>query len=246
MILDTKICFLNKHNTKSNQFKLHTHNCYEIVYFAAGDGKVFINGEIYQVSTGSYCIIPPYAEHVEKLEGYGEIFFVGFEFSSSSYSLQQGNYYINTIAEQSCFNNIFDEFKEQQTGFDIAAEYLLRLFLVALLRNANANNLKCKNLKYIKEYIEQYADQKINIGQLASFSGYSSDYFRHIFRQKFGLSPQEYMINVRLENAKRLLKTSKLSCTEIAYICGFSNSAQMTSMFKKKYGKTPKTFRITD
>ena len=246
MVMDTKICFLNKHNTKSNQFKLHAHNCYEIIYFAVGSGKVFINGKSYQVSTGSYCIIPPYAEHIEELEGYGEIFFIGFEFNSPSYILKEGIHYINTITEQSYFHNIFDEFKKQQSGFDIAAEYLLRLFLVTLLRNANTNNLKCKDLNYIKEYIEQYADQKIDFGQLALFSGYSYDYFRYLFRQKFGLSPQEYMVNVRLENAKRLLETSDLSCTEIAYNCGFSNSAQMTSMFKKKYGKTPKTFKITD
>ncbi len=246
MTLDTKICFLNKHNTKSNQFKLHTHNWYEIIYFATDGGKVFINGQSYQVSTGSYCIIPPYAEHNEELEEYSEICFIGFEFNNPSYILKEGNYYLNTNVKNSYFNDIFEEFKKQQIEFETLAEYLLRLFLVNLLRNGNANNFRCKNLNYIKEYIEQYVDQKINIAQLASFSGYSYDYFRHIFRQKFGLSPQEYMINVRLENAKRLLKTSNLSCTEIAYNCGFSNSAQMTSMFKKKYGKTPKAFRITD
>jgi transcriptional regulator GlxA family with amidase domain len=60
------------------------------------------------------------------------------------------------------------------------------------------------------------------------------------------MSPQEYMIDVRLENAKRLLGKTNHSCTDIAYICGFSNGAQMTSMFKKKYGKTPKEFKITD
>jgi AraC-like DNA-binding protein len=246
MAIDTKICFINTHNTKSNQFKPHTHNCYEIIYFAAGRGKVFINGKSYQASTGSYCIIPPYAEHVEELEGYSEIFFIGFEFNSPSYTLKEGSYYIDTITKHSYFNDIFDEFKKQQSGFEIAAEYLLRLVLVTLLRNANTNNIKCKDLNYIKEYIDQYADQKINFGQLALLSGYSYDYFRYMFKRKFGLSPQEYMIDVRLENAKRLLETSTLSCTEIAYDCGFSNSAQMTSMFKKKYGKTPKTFKITD
>jgi AraC-like DNA-binding protein len=246
MIGDTKICFLNKHNTTSNQFKLHTHNCYEIIYFAVGGGNVLINGKSYPVSTGSYCIIPPYAEHVEKLEGYSEILFIGFECNSSSYYLEEGNYYIDTIVGYTYFNEIFDEFKNQQSGFDIAAECLLRLFLVNLLRNARTSDFKQKDLNYIKEYIEQYADQKINFAQLAALSGYSYDYFRHMFRKRFGMSPQEYMIDVRLENAKRLLGKTNHSCTDIAYICGFSNGAQMTSMFKKKYGKTPKEFKITD
>lgn len=246
MIVDTKICFLNKHNTKRNQFKLHTHNCYEVIYFAAGIGKVFINGKSYQVSTGSYYIIPPYAEHVEKFEGYGEVLFIGFEYNSPNYILSEGNYYTDKAITKSYFNDIFGEFKRREDGFKEAAEYLLRLFLLTLLRNANTKYVKCKDLNYIKTYIEQYADQKINFRELATLSGYSYDYFRHIFKQKFGASPQEYMINIRLNSAKHLLEETTLSCTEIAYRCGFSNSAQMTSMFKKKYGKTPKTFKITD
>ncbi len=40
MELHTEICFLNRHNTKNNPFKLHSHTCYEIVYFIAGKGIV--------------------------------------------------------------------------------------------------------------------------------------------------------------------------------------------------------------
>ena len=243
MIVDTKICFLNKHNTKSNHFKPHTHNCYEVIYFASGSGKVFINGKSYPISADSYYIIPPYAEHVEKLEGYGEVLFIGFEYNSSNYILKEGKYYTYKAIIKSYFSNIFDEFKRQEDGFKEAAEYLLRLFLLALLRNENIKYDKCKDLFYIKTYIEQYADQKIDFRELASISGYSYDYFRHIFKQKFGVSPQKYMIDIRLTNAKRLLEDTTLSCTEIAYRCGFSNSPQMTDMFKAKYKVTPTAFR---
>lgn len=243
MIVDTKICFLNKHNTKSNNFKLHVHNCYEVIYFAAGSGKVFINGKSYNASIGSYYIIPPYAEHVEKFEGYGEVLFIGFEYDSPNYILPEGNNYTDKAIAKSYFSYIFDEFKRQEDGFEQATEYLLRLFLISLLRNASTKYVKCKDLNYIKAYIEQYADQKINFRELASLSGYSYDYFRHIFKHKFGLSPQEYMINIRLNNAKHLLEDTSLSCTEIAYRCGFSNSPQMTTMFKAKFKVTPLAFR---
>ena len=246
MDLDTKICFLNRHNTKNNQFKLHSHNCYEIIYFLTGNGQSCINGKSYPVSAGSYCIIPPYAEHVEELEGYGEILFVGFEYKSSSYVLQEGCYDIDKISKHSYFSGIFDEFKNQEPGFQEAAEYLLRMFLLVLLRNANINTKKCKDLNYIKIYIEQYADQKINFRELSALGGYSYDYFRHIFKRKFGVSPQEYMIEIRLNNARRLLESTNLSCTEIAYRCGFSNSPQMTAMFKKKFKETPASFKKAD
>ena len=243
MVLETTICFLNRHDTKSNYFKLHTHNCYEIIYFVKGNGNTFINGKSYSVSAGSYCIIPPHAEHVEKFDGYGEVLFIGFDYNSPNYILPEGNCHTDKVVTKSYFNDIFNEFKRQEDGFKEAAEYLLRLFLLTLLRNANTNYVKCKDLNYIKTYIEQYAEQKINFRELAALSGYSYDYFRHVFKQKFGVSPQQYMINIRLNRAKRLLEETTLSCTEIAYRCGFSNSPQMTAMVKTKFKKTPTTFR---
>lgn len=243
MVLDAKICFLNKHDTKNNQFRLHTHDCYELVYFVTGSGKAIVDGKSYQVSAHSYCIIPPHTEHIEALEGYGEILFIGFEYDSLKFSLKEGCYYNGEVTKLSLFTAIFDEYKQQQLGFKDASDYLLRLFLISMLRNAQTDDKKCKDLTYIKTYIEQHVDQKINFRKLSLLSGYSYDYFRHIFKQKFGVSPQEYMIDIRLSNAKRLLKDTTLSCTEIAYRCGFSNSPQMTAMFKTKFKETPTAFR---
>lgn len=177
------------------------------------------------------------------MEGYGEILFIGFEYNSSMYSLKEGCYYNGEVTKLSFFNAIFDEYKQQQLGFKDAADYFLRLFLISVLRNAKTDNKRCKDLAYIKTYIEQHADQKINFHELSALSGYSYDYFRHVFKQKFGSSPQEYMIDLRINNAKCLLEDTTLSCTEIAYRCGFSNSPQMTAMFKAKFNKKPTAFR---
>ena len=96
------------------------------------------------------------------------------------------------------------------------------------------------------DYGTSSTNQKINFGQLAKISGYNYDYFRHIFKQRFGISPQDYLIEVRLENAKRLLKGTKLTCTEIAYNCGFSSSAQMSLLFKRKFGVSPLAYKKAD
>ena len=98
-------------------------------------------------------------------------------------------------------------------------------------------------MEYIKNYIEQHFDQKLDFKELAHMSGYSSDYFRHLFRAHFGVSPQEYMIDARLQKAKALLEEGHLSCTEVSYKCGFSNSAQLSTMFKKKFGCSPSAVR---
>lgn len=246
MELNARICFLNRHNTHRHQFKLHSHTCYEAVYFLSGSGKATIGGKSYSVSPHSFCIIPPRTEHVETIDGYGEILFIGFDYDSRQYPLQAGVYHHGEIARLSLFNAIFDEYKKQEFGFREAAGHLLMLFLFGVLRSGQSEDNKRKDLRHIKEYIRQHAGQKINFRELSLLSGYSYDYFRHLFKQRFGATPQEYLIDVRMEKAKALLENTQLSCTEIAYNCGFSNSAQMASMFRARYGKAPTSFRIAD
>lgn len=242
----SKIRFINRHNTENNEFKLHFHNCYEIIYILSGKGTATIGEKTYSVSDGTYCIIPPKAKHTEVLDGDGEIMFIGFEYDNPELTLGEGVYQTVDTSVLLILNKIAEEFTCQDTGYNVAANALLDLLMVTAVRRSGATSKKCKDLDYIKTYIEQYYNQKISFSQLADLSGYSYDYFRHMFKQRFGISPQEYMIDIRLRQAKRLIEKTDLSCTEIAYNCGFSNSAQLTSMFKKKYKKPPTAFRITD
>lgn len=246
MDLKTKIYFLNKHNTKNNVFKLHSHDCYELVYFLAGSGKTIIGDKSYPVYEHTYCIIPPHVDHIECIEGYGEILFIGIKYESSSKKLKEGVYNNGEMKKYMLLNEIFREYRDQKAGYTIAAQALLELFLIDILRNSTTDNKKEKDLKFIKTYIEQHFDQKINFGEISTLSGYSNDYFRQMFKQEFGVAPQEYMINIRLKKAKELLRNTDLSCTEIAYQCGFSNSAQMSAMFKQKLKITPMLYRTTD
>lgn len=242
----SKIRFINRHDTGNDEFKLHFHNCYEIIYVLSGKGSAVIGDETHSVSDGTYCIIPPKTKHTEILDGYGEIIFIGFEHDNPELMLKAGVYQSVGTSVPMILNRIAEEYTRQNLGYNIAAQALLDLLLVTAVRETGATNKKCKDLDYIKAYIEQYYNRKISFAQLADLSGYSYDYFRHMFKQRFGVSPQEYMIDIRLRQAKRLLEKTELSCTEIAYNCGFSNSAQLTSMFKKKYKKTPTSYRITD
>lgn len=238
-----KVCFLNRHNTKNNSFRLHSHNCYELVYFLEGDGTTVIGDKSYPVSTHSYCIIPPNTEHIEYMNDYGEIIFIGFDYKKKDGLLTGGVYYNQDLTKLDLLNEIFKEYREQNACFELVAAAMLEVLLIKIIRNMQTDISKNKDLNYLKEYIEQHFDQKINFQELAVLSGYSYDYFRHIFKERFGLAPQEYMIQIRINRAKTMLENTNLSCTEIAYRCGFSNGSQMSAMFRKKLGYAPKNLR---
>ena len=70
-----------------------------------------------------------------------------------------------------------------------------------------------------------------------------TDYFRKIFQNVLGVSPQKYLESVRIAQAKYHLLSTTLSLAEIAYACGFSSQAHFSMAFKADTGTTPNAFR---
>ena len=92
-------------------------------------------------------------------------------------------------------------------------------------------------------YISENYYNKIQFKNLAKQLNFSYDYFQHRFKQLTGFSPQQFLIEKRINAAENMLKENDLNCTEISYRCGFSNSAQFSAIFKQKKGITPLQYR---
>ena len=245
-MLGCDICFLGKHNAQKNVFIPHRHDFYEVIYFLKGKGKILIGGKQYLVQPHRYCVVVPNTEHVELLEEDAEILFVGFKLDKNGLSDAVGLQRDETADALRLLESVLREYRNQKTGYKEAAAAYLQLFLVRFLRENTKENKECRDLQYVKTYLEQYYGQKVNFRELAALTGYSYDYFRHMFKRRFGVSPQDYLMEVRLEQAKSMLLNTRLSCTQISTSCGFSNSGQMSVMVKRKYGVSPLGFRKAD
>ena len=245
-MLGCDICFLGKHTAQKNVFVPHRHDFYEVIYFLKGKGKAVIGSNEFAVFPHRYCVVPPNVEHVELLEDDGEILFVGFKLDSEELSDGISLQRDEASGALRLLEAVLNEYKNQKTGYKEAAAAYLQILLIRLLRENSKDSKECRDLHYVKTYLEQYYGQKINFRELSALTGYSYDYFRHIFKQRYGTSPQEYLIDVRLEQAKSMLVNTRLSCTQVSNSCGFSNSGQMSVMIKRKYGKTPLELRKAD
>lgn len=94
-----------------------------------------------------------------------------------------------------------------------------------------------------QHYIEQHLSENITVKKLASLGYVSTSGLTHKFKAEIGVSPIEYLIEVRIRHAKNLLRRKNLSVTEIALQCGFSNTAHFSSTFQKREGISPKEFQ---
>ena len=127
-----RICFLNKHTAASNEFKTHSHSCYEIIYFLS-DGEIVVDGTNYPISKDTCCIVPPNTEHKELLKSDGEVLFIGFEWNDKSLFSK----FCNSKSDPSIrliFEEIIKEYSNQNYGYRTAAEALFDLLLIAYIR----------------------------------------------------------------------------------------------------------------
>lgn len=93
-------------------------------------------------------------------------------------------------------------------------------------------------------YIHAHLDQDLSLFQIAEVINISPTYFASLFKRTIGISPHQYVIQQRVEQAKLLLKLkTDLSITDIALQVGFSSQSHLTQQFKRLTGITPKQAR---
>ena len=68
-------------------------------------------------------------------------------------------------------------------------------------------------------------------------------YFCRLFKKSVGATPYQYVMQQRVEMAKRMLQQQGLSIADVAFDCGFANQSHLGRIFKKHTGTTPKKYR---
>lgn len=138
-------------------------------------------------------------------------------------------------------------------GFNGLLEFLALLNEIAeagdyrLLASSSFASVKpacdSRRVQKVEAYIASHYKEDIRLNDLASLVGMTPTAFSRFFRLRTGRSISDYIIDVRLGHASRLLVDSTTSVAEICYDCGFNNISNFNRIFKKKKGQSPKTFR---
>ena len=95
-------------------------------------------------------------------------------------------------------------------------------------------------------FIENNYHKSLKIGEVANYIGISEKHFCRKFVRYLGISPQKYLINVRMEKARELLRTTDFQIKEVACSVGYSSQLTFSAMYKKHYGRSPSFERAVD
>jgi AraC-like DNA-binding protein len=121
---------------------------------------------------------------------------------------------------------------------DIACEAaLLELLSLISVRAARVSAKDCP-IRRAKDFIDAHPERRICLETLAHLSGASKFQFLRAFSRATGLTPHAYIVQARLQRAKRLI-TAGEALAAVALRCGFADQSHLTRVFARSYGFTP-------
>ena len=128
---------------------------------------------------------------------------------------------------------------------DLWSENLPEIVLVDEQGNTvrASHSLQDYRAEYACRYVLAHFHENINRDKMAEMVNLSPGYFSNLFRQEVGMSFSDYLIQVRVENAKSLLRRFDLSVDAISKKCGFHSLAHFSRTFKDRCAMSPLKFR---
>lgn len=106
----------------------------------------------------------------------------------------------------------------------------------------NENISKERLAQMMEQYLTDNLEQPINLETLEKRFGYTAAYLREIFRAVYQVSPQEYLLQLRIERAKQMLKAG-MSAKTVALATGFTDPLYFSKVFKKQTGISPSSYK---
>ncbi len=131
-------------------------------------------------------------------------------------------------------DNLIDNVRRLKGKFSGAQEQKDKIVEVKVVGNDDA--LMDRIMKSINENL---ADPDYNIERLTEDVGISRAQLHRKMKEITGISTGEFIRNLRLEQAARLIREGKINVTQVAYTVGFNNQSHFSTLFKKHFGSTP-------
>lgn len=140
-------------------------------------------------------------------------------------------------------NGVWDRLYAESMAMAISAQ-LIQQYSTRHLKVRNyASGLSQARLQQAIEYIREHLAQNPSITEIAEIVEMSPFYFSRLFKQSTGLTPHQYLLRCRIEQAKQLLKATNLSIATIATQVGFVDQSHLARHFKRQVGVPPNQFR---
>ncbi|MCD7843057.1 MAG: AraC family transcriptional regulator [Clostridiales bacterium] len=236
---------------------------YQLLYFHAGQGRFSFRAEedggqcTTLVTAGQVVLFRPHDRQVYEYypSDHTEVYWVHFTGSQVEEMLEQfgfgGKEQIYwggvTLEYQNLFRKMIKELQLCRKGYETMLTHQLQALLILLSRNRHnpyATGTQAEQMVNDAQlyFNENYA-KALSINDYAASVYVSSCWLIRSFRQYVGVTPLQYIINVRMSNARELLLNPALSISDVASSVGYDDPFYFSRLFKKCVGVSPREYR---
>lgn len=258
--------------TKSPGWQRRTVRDYEFDFYFAGEREMYLDENRYRIIDG--CLIFRKPGQVIYAYGDYNAYMLTVDFSGDNAHLAKGYKRSSSTPQQrECSLDILGEIPEvfiphhrdeltelyvrlcelHSEGNEREARRALSEFLFLVLSDAyrylrESTQIKQKGEEYVqavKEYISKSYQKPLSVDDMARHVNLSKNYLIRLFRKELGITPNKYLTDTRLYNARLLLTRTKLSVKSIGISCGFSTPSYFIKCFREHFSETPLEYRAS-
>lgn len=230
---------------------------YHLIHFVLyGKGELHINEHIFHLSAGDAFLIPAgkvsyYEASKEDPWCYAWISFLGINSQMYLYQLMTSTddvYIIHDLDTNKYMERISEIISLQgaSTSRYFQANGILYQIMAMMFDDVHFQESSLGKISVVDEikfYLDINFAEKIKLRDVARSFGIHPNYLTRVFHEKYGTSPKQYLMDLKLKKARRLLTTTDLPIVVIASSLGFEDQLAFSRTFKKELNVSPSEYR---
>lgn len=238
--------FYYRHNIYGPQKNIDNHQIkfHELTFLIDGEMSYYIDGERYDMVSGDIIYLPPGSMRQRDI-GNGHNDYASMNFHADK-RLALKNYIPHGITDEiKLLLAYFDAEHKNPTNINLKKlNVLFEAMIMQIMDNIIASSKTPLSMQIANYLICNYS-KRISLEDISRETFFSIAYCESEFKKAFGKSIINYLIDIRISEAKKLLTETSLPCSDIASMVGFDDANYFSRVFKKRMGLPPLKYRAS-
>lgn len=260
--LRMKSCRGEEHSRDWIEHKAHTD--YDIWFIQSGTAKIQIAGIEHTARQGDIIFFYPHIPYIASSEEGCHLVYVHFDYGIGTQQRILNDYQLSGVIpyslisdEADLFNKSFAQMEKQHSGNRLYLKANLLAVIAKIIElhghghytGSFLNGRKLRKsegsldvLQPIFQYIYDHLNKSIKMSELAALAGISEKYFISYFKKALGITPGQYIYQIKMNQARDYLYQKKYTVQQIAGFLGYPDPFTFSKAFKKYYNVPPSRF----
>ncbi len=245
---------------KSKPEILSDKTCYVLHYILSGQGEIHTPNGTKHIHQGQFFLLSPHSNISYRPNKKNPWSYIWIEMNGPSIrevlqltTLTPENLVYNDTEDQELGTMLREMVEEDTVVFEVAEEALIASYILRFLSYMVSHHSKVQNVsvskkeettKAIENYLFlHYNDPTLSMEEVAKHFSFSTSYLTRLFKESAGITPTQYIDEIRMKKAIELLNHPVLSIGQIAEAVGYQNQFYFTRRFRKFFGMPPTQYK---